>query len=364
MSRKKTSRRRFGGAARSAAAAFSSRAGETSRRVASNRAETFRSGFVRDIVVGFARRARSDEKKRRARKRGRGQRGEGTTAVGRARADVRVVRGFVLETGRKNKTPFSEKSGLERHVSPSLVSRGRRVARSVAAVPTTQTQGPIARASSAHLGERRGFRPSRLRLGVEGGDRAPTDVHRDAVSPGRARQLERARAGHDARSEGQSAHERRRHSRAQGKPRSVGMRALRGTRRASTKAESGHECVRRRVAKSGARACRRRGRGPRATMAARETRVAPSAREWDIFPKKRAVLWKNAKIQSLFNTFHDWRSIRHLPAYRSCCSAAFLPFSISLGYRVGQIENAPGSSLSSRVISQSVSWTPHQLARP
>lgn len=88
------------------------------------------------------------------------------------------------------------------------------VSRSAAAVPATQTEGPIARASAAHLGERRRVRPPRLRLGVERGDRALADVQRDAGSPGRARQFERARAGHDARREGQRAHERHRHLRA------------------------------------------------------------------------------------------------------------------------------------------------------
>lgn len=88
------------------------------------------------------------------------------------------------------------------------------VSRSAAAVPATQTEGPIARASAAHLGERRRVRPPRLRLGVERGDRALADVKRDAGSPGRARQFERARAGHDARREGQRAHERHRHLRA------------------------------------------------------------------------------------------------------------------------------------------------------
>jgi len=127
----------------------------------------------------------------------------------------------VSEMRKNGRPPFgfgcSDVRVSERHVAKSFFPRRRRVSvsRSSAAVPATQTEGPIARASAAHLGERRRVRPPRLRLGVERGDRALADVQRDAGSPGRARQFERARAGHDARREGQRAHERhRRHLRA------------------------------------------------------------------------------------------------------------------------------------------------------
>lgn len=129
----------------------------------------------------------------------------------------------VSEMRKNGRPPFGFGcSGFgEKRVSVTVQTRGKNVfllwppSRTFGGcVPATQTEGPIVRASAAHLGERRRVRPPRLRPGVERGDRALADVQRDAVSPGRARQFERARAGHDARREGQRAHERHRHLRA------------------------------------------------------------------------------------------------------------------------------------------------------
>ena len=185
------------------------------------------------------------------------------------------------------------------------------VSRSAAAVPATQTEGPIARASAAHLGERRRVRPPRLRLGVERGDRALADVQRDAVSPGRARQFERARAGHDARREGQRAHERHRHLRAVKTSKRRNASASRNSKGASRKAESGPERVSGRVTRRGARV---RSAARSATAGdcgdARDAALL-RARECE---KYRCLLLK-------MPLFHNWRSIRQYEfGTRSICA--------------------------------------------
>ena len=198
--RKKASRLRFGGAsAAAAAAAAASRAGARRRRIAvSKRAETFRSRFRFRFRV-FVRGARGDVSRR--------GRGSGTSAGGGGNDERRVrMRGFFFRFGAKS--TFRE----SRDWKDTWHRAFSRVSRSAAACQ----RGDDAEGRSSHLRKRRGVRPPRLRLGVERGDRTLAGVHRDAASPGRARQLERARAGRDARREGQRAHERHRLWRARG----------------------------------------------------------------------------------------------------------------------------------------------------
>ena len=275
--RKKASRLRFGGAsAAAAAAAAASRAGARRRRIAvSKRAETFRSRFRFRFCV-FVRGARGDVSRRR--------RGSGTSAGGGGNDERRVrMRGFFFRFGAKS--TFRE----SRDWKDTWHRAFSRVSRSAAACQ----RGDDAEGRSSHLRKWRGVRPPRLRLGVERGDRTLAGVHRDAASPGRARQLERARAGRDARREGQRAHERHRLWRARGN-----LEASECERFAELEGclEEGGVGTRARGR------ARHETRGSRAVGGAvggrgRQLRGArPRARERDIFEENRAVCFSTRRL--------------------------------------------------------------------